>query len=210
MINDWGVKELIHRKVVICLFFGLLIGCAEVDNQPVTDVPQVTFDEQIIVMEKAYDVMKTLENREMTDLGEFVHPKKGLLFSPYGTVDKKRAQVFMPDQLKDLLSSKKQIEWGTEAGKGDPIRLEPEDYYKTYVYDVAFIETDFVTYNDYYKETNSIQNVTEAFPDSNYVEFFVPGSDEFEGMDWKSLKLVFTSYKGEPYLTGIVHDQWTP
>ncbi|MBN8210341.1 hypothetical protein JI666_16430 [Bacillus sp. NTK071] len=203
---------MIHRKVIICLFLCLLIGCSQSDDQDMTDsnLPRVTFDEQIVVMEQAYDVLSAIQNRKMTDLAEFVHPKKGLLFSPYGTVDNKRSQVFMPAQVKDLLTNKKQLEWGTEAGKGEPIRLAPEDYFKTYVYDVEFIETDFVTYNGYYRETNSIQNITEAFPESNYIEFFVPGSEEYEGMDWKSLKLVFTNYEGEPYLAGIVHDQWTP
>lgn len=203
---------MIHRKVVIYLFLGLLIGCGQAEDQPITNPnpPRVTFDEEILVMEKAYDVMRAIQNRNMTDLAQFVHPQKGVLFSPYATVDSKRAQVFMPAQVKGLLTNKKQIEWGTEAGKGDPIRLSPDDYFKTYVYDVDFIETDFVTYNGYYKETNSIQNITEAFPESNYIEFFVPGSEEYEGMDWKSLKLVFTDYKGEPYLAGVVHDQWTP
>ncbi|TKD72016.1 hypothetical protein [Pseudalkalibacillus hwajinpoensis] len=203
---------MIHRKVVIYLFLGLLIGCGQAEDQPITDPnpPRVTFDEEILVMEKAYDVMRAIQNRKMTDLAQFVHPQKGVLFSPYATVDSKRAQVFMPVQVKGLLTNKKQIEWGTEAGKGDPIRLSPDDYFKTYVYDVDFIETDFVTYNGYYKETNSIQNITEAFPESNYIEFFVPGSEEYEGMDWKSLKLVFTDYEGEPYLAGVVHDQWTP
>ncbi|WP_270181511.1 hypothetical protein [Alkalihalobacillus sp. CinArs1] len=195
------------RKGVICLFLAvLLVGCT---NGHVEEKP-VEAEKPVSVMERSYNVLSAIKNEEMEALSNVVHPTKGLLFSPYTTIDKKRAQVFMKGQVEKLLEFEKQFEWGVSAGKGDPIRLTPREYFDQYVYDVEFLETDFVTQDGMYKQTNSVENIHEAFPESTYVEYFVPGSEEYEGMDWKSLKLVFSDYEGEPHLVAIVHDQWTP
>ncbi|WP_347550953.1 hypothetical protein ABFG93_04350 [Pseudalkalibacillus hwajinpoensis] len=205
---------MIYRNVIFFLFLSLLIGCAQVSENEsgITEVVEAGDKKSVqsIVTERAYKVLNALRHQEMKELAGFVHPKKGVLFSPYGTIEKKRAQVLMPMQIRELLKNRKQYEWGMEAGSGKPIRLTPIDYFNTYVNDVDYSETDFVTYNDYFEETNSLQNSKEAFPDSHFIEFFVPGSEENGGLDWKSLKLVFTEYEGEQYLVGVVHDQWTP
>jgi hypothetical protein len=42
------------------------------------------------------------------------------------------------------------------------------------------------------------------------VEYYFPGFDlQLQGMDWRSLRLVFTLYDNTWYLVGIIHDQWT-
>lgn len=198
------------RKVIFFwLLTFLLASCAT--DKPIEEEPGDSKKPlQSTVMDRSYQVLSALKNNKMEKLSTIVHPTKGVLFSPYTTVDKKRAQVFMQGQVKELLKSDKQYEWGTSAGKGEPIRLTSREYFDRYVYDVDFLETDFVTYNDVYKQTNSVQNINDMFPKSNFVEYFVPGSEEFEGMDWKSLKLVFSEYQGEHHLVAIIHDEWTP
>lgn len=32
---------------------------------------------------------------------------------------------------------------------------------------------------------------------------------EYAGMDWRSLRLVFSRYTGRLCLDGIIHDEWT-
>lgn len=201
------------RKGFFFLFLaGLLVACNA--NQPTPTVEEKPVEakkpQETSVMEQSFYVLSAIKNGDMNELAAVVHPNKGVLFSPYLTVDKNRAQVFMKGQLEKLLDSNKQYEWGVSAGKGDPIRLTPREYFDQYVYDVDFLETDFVTLDGMYKQTNSVENIKEAFPESTYVEYFVPGSEEFEGLDWKSLKLVFMDYEGAPHLVGIIHDQWTP
>ena len=75
-------------------------------------------------MNKAYQVVNLIKEEKMEKLADYIHPKKGVLFSPYGTIDKKRAQVFMPPLIKDLFDNSKQMEWGINPETGDPIRLE--------------------------------------------------------------------------------------
>jgi hypothetical protein len=43
------------------------------------------------------------------------------------------------------------------------------------------------------------------------VEYYFPGFDpQYGGMDWRSLKLVFSQADGSWNLAGIIHDEWTP
>ena len=204
---------MIRALIIFFLLFSIMIGCAiEKPQDPGVVEADRPASVQSMAMEKAYLVLNALNDKDMEEISRSVHPQKGVLFSPFGTVDKKRAQVLMPAQLKELLHVKnqKQLEWGTDEGNGKPIRLTPDAYFEQYVYDAEFSETELVTYDGSYQETNGIQNIKDTFPNSHFVEFFVPGSEESEGMDWKSLKLVFSEYDQELYLVGIVHDQWTP
>ncbi|WP_226658673.1 hypothetical protein [Pseudalkalibacillus hwajinpoensis] len=204
---------MIRALIIFFLFFSIMIGCAiEKPQDPGVVEADRPVSVQSIAMKKAYFVLNALKEKEMEEISRSVHPQKGVLFSPYGTVDKKRAQVLMPAQVKELFQVKnqKQLEWGTEPGKGEPIRLTPNAYFDQYVYDAEFSETELVTYDGTYQKTNSIQNIKETFPNSHYVEFYVPGSEEFEGRNWKSLKLVFSEHHHDFYLVGIVHDQWMP
>ena len=204
---------MIRAMAIFFLFFSIILGCAIEKPQDLGEVEaERPASVQSIVMKKAYLVLNALREEEMDKVSRYVHPQQGVLFSPFGTIDKKRAQVLMPSQVKELfrVPNQKQLEWGTDAVKGDPIRLTPESYFEKYVYDVEFSETEFVTYDGIYKDTNRIQNIDEAFPNSHYVEFYVPGSEEYDGMDWMSLKLVFSEHHNDLYLVGIVHDQWSP
>ncbi|MCA0172434.1 hypothetical protein [Bacillus sp. RAR_GA_16] len=199
--------------IILLLFFSIMIGCAiEKPQDPGVVEADRPASVQSITMKKAYLVLNALKEKDMEEISRFVHPQRGVLFSPFGTVDTKRAQVLMPAQVKELFQVKnqKQLEWGTEPGKREPIRLTPEAYFDEYVYHAEFSETELVTYDGTYQKKKGNDNIKAIFPNSHFVEFFVPGAEEFEGMNWKSLKLVFSIYDQEPYLVGIVHDQWTP
>ncbi len=207
------MSAMVKKLVIFFLLIAFSISCSTVEDksqEPGEVEAERTESVQSIVMKQGYNVLNAIKSKDAIELSKFVHPKKGVLFSPYGTIEVKRAQVFMPAQLKEFFKNSKQLEWGTEAGRGDPIRLSPEDYFNAYVYDVEFSETEIVTFDGIHQETNSIQNIKDVFPESHYVEFFVPGSEEFEGMDWRSLKLAFSEYNDQYYLVGIIHDQWTP
>lgn len=204
---------MIRALIIFFLLFSMMIGCAiEKPKDPGVAEADRPASVQAVAMEKAYLVLNALKEKNMEEISGSVHPQKGVLFSPFGIVDKKRSQVLMPAQVKELFQVKnqKQLEWGKEPRKGEPIRLTPEAYFNQYVYDAEYSETELVTYDDTYQNTNDIQNMKDTFPNSHFVEFFVPGSEEFEEMDWKSLKLVFSEHDQELYLVGIVHDQWMP
>ena len=67
----------------------------------------------------------------------------------------------------------------------------------------------YLSINQFQGFGNSLNNLQDVYPDHNFVEFYYPGTDEYGGMDWYSLRLVFDDYQGKPYLVAIINDQWT-
>ncbi len=85
------------------------------------------------------------------------------------------------------------------------------DYYSKFIYDEDFANAPQVAMNHRLSTGNSIDNSTEFYPGSMIVEYYFPGFDpQYGGMDWRSLRLVFSEYNSTWYLVGIIHDEWTP
>jgi hypothetical protein len=65
-------------------------------------------------------------------------------------------------------------------------------------------------YNQVNERGNNINNIADIYEGKQRVEFYFPGFDpQYEGMDWKSLTLVFDQVKGQRELIGVIHNQWT-
>jgi hypothetical protein len=145
----------------------------------------------------------------MVSLSNYVHPVNGVRFSPYAFV-KDTDQVFPADKVSSLMADSKVYTWGTYDGSGEPIKLTFLDYYAKFVYDVDFTNAPQMALNHRLGVGNSIDNSSEFYPDAMIVEYYFPGFDlQYAGMDWRSLRLVFTEYNNIWYLAGIIHDQWT-
>ncbi|MCA1558409.1 MAG: hypothetical protein LC731_07715, partial [Acidobacteria bacterium] len=87
-----------------------------------------------IIETPARAVMLALKNRDMKSLSGFVHPRKGVRFSPYVYVDPKKERVLSRQQLVSLYRSRQKRVWGDEDASGDPIRMTFRQYMSAYVY----------------------------------------------------------------------------
>lgn len=157
-------------------------------------------------------VLQALKEQDMERLAALSHPDKGVRFSPYAYVEAERDLVFTPEQLTELLQDGTVYEWGAYDGSGEPIRSAFAEYYKRFVFDADFTAVREPAVNERIGQSNTLSNLEEVYPlDKHaYVEFYLPGSDpKAEGMDWKSLRLVFERAADRLLLVGIVHDQWT-
>lgn len=141
----------------------------------------------------------------------FIHPTLGLRFSPYGYVDTVGDVTLDPAAFGDLISDpSKKIKWGNYDGSGDPIELTFPAYIKKFIYDVDFINAEKVALNSFIGHGNSLNNLEQVYPETEFVEYYFSGFDKkYEGMDWRSLRIVFKKIKGKYYLLGLIHDQWT-
>ncbi|WP_226669959.1 hypothetical protein [Metabacillus litoralis] len=165
-------------------------------------------DEEMI-KEKADEILTLLKNKDIEKLTEYVHPEKGLLFSPYVYVEE-NAVTFKKDQVENFMNDEEEYMWGNEDGSGHPIELTPAAYYDKYIYDASFDEEDEIVFNPKKARGNMIRNVKEIFPGAHVVEYYVKGTEEYDNMDWKALNLAFEQDEsGEWKLVAIVHDQWT-
>lgn len=166
------------------------------------------------IEEKTYtrvlDTLLFIKNKDMKGLSSVVHPNKGLRFTPYDFVDLNKDKVFTANEVAKLNDNNEVYTWGIYDGKGDPIEMDFNKYYSRFVYDVDFIKPHIIGINNIIGKGNTTNNIKEAYPDGQFVEFHFTGfKSEYSGMDWRSLKLVFEELEGNLYLVGIIHGEWT-
>ena len=118
--------------------------------------------------------------------------------------------VFTADKLASLLNDDTVYTWGAYSGSGEAINLTFAGYYAQFVYDVDFVNAPQISVNLRLGVSTSMDNAAKFYPGAMIVEYNFPGFDpNLQGMDWRSLRLVFTQDNNTWYLVGIVHDQWT-
>lgn len=157
---------------------------------------------------EADKAIEALKNKDFETLSALVSPKKGLRFSPYASVDLESDKVFTKDQVKNLMADKSKITWGVSDGSGEPIMLSFPEYYLKFIYDRDYQSAPQIEPNKRLGKSNSINNISQAYPNSKFIEYYFPPKEGDE-MNWGSLRLVFEEDSGKLYLVGIIHDQWT-
>ncbi|MGI8637291.1 MAG: hypothetical protein ACR2KZ_18005 [Segetibacter sp.] len=154
-------------------------------------------------------MVKLLKNRDYTRLTQFIHPQSGIRFSPYGIVDSLKNKTLSASQIMELANNKKTIKWGTFEGTGEPIKLTINDYFKRFVYDVDFMNAEKKSINRIIGPDSSLSNIKAFYPDGDFVQYYFSGFiKQYEGMDWKSLVLVFKKTDTKTFLISIIHNQW--
>jgi hypothetical protein len=95
-------------------------------------------------------------------------------------------------------------------GSGEPIDLTFRGYFERFIYDADFARPDVVGFDEEVGWSSMVNNIAEVYPTAMTVEYHFEGFEpQYEGMDWRSLRLVFEYEAGAWYLVGIVHDEWT-
>lgn len=161
------------------------------------------------VIDLASQVAAALQERDMARLASYVNPQVGLRFSPYAAV-KDSDLRFSTEQLPGLLTDNTIYTWGAYYGTGEPIELTFDKYYGLFIYDEDFANAPQLALNHRLGVSTTLDNSAEYYQGAMIVEYYFPGFDPaLEGMDWRSLRLVFMQENNTWYLAGIIHDQWT-
>lgn len=180
---------------------------SNIPDKKITSDSLLTNDAALISLSN--DILNLIKNKDFTHLSAFINPDSGMRFSPYGIVDTVKNQKLLPHQFINLLQSKKIIKWGFFEGTGEPIDLSLSNYFKRFVYDVDFINAEKKSVNKIIGSDSSLSNISTIYPGCNFVQFYFSGfNKKYEGMDWKSLVLVFREKNKKLYLVGVVHDEW--
>ena len=163
-----------------------------------------------IVLNKANVIIEAIKNRNIDRWTSFIHPEKGVRFSPYAHVNVQTDQVFSSAGFRRAWGTKERYVWGAYDGTGDPIKLTLPEYYQKFIYDQDFANAPIIGYNTVVGRGNTLNNILQTYPQAEVVEYHFPGfREEYQGMDWRSLWLVLEKHGEDWYLVGIVHDQWT-
>lgn len=162
-----------------------------------------------IIQERSDRVIDLISNSNMSELADYVHPEKGVRFTPYTYVSLKNDLVFKKNQIADFMENTNNYLWGFYDRSGLEINLTPEEYWKEFVYDKDFKNSTQKSYNEIIGKSLVKENQFLIYENAIIVEYYIDGSNpELEGIDWKSLRLVFEEYNDEWYLVGIIHNEY--
>lgn len=161
------------------------------------------------LLQDAIYIKQSLAYRNYQAITPFIHPKHGVRFSMYAYVDPKTDKTFSRAQFSQYLkASKIKFTWGDLDGTGDLYITPLPDYLNKWV-DGSLYKSVGPTLNKFQGSGNSLNNLKETYPNADVVEFYHGGSEQYGGMDWRVLRLVFDEYQGRRYLVAIINDQWT-
>lgn len=193
-------------------------GHVKSKNRDVNIIPSVVTDKNSLTPNKVdktselSKINKTLvwaiRDKNYKTFSEYIHPTKGLRFSMYGFVNIEEDKIFSKDDFIKHLPSNILFTWGKQDGTGNPFRATVKEYFSKWVYPKDFANAK-VTVNQFQAEGNSLNNLKEIYPESDFVENYIKGTVENSELDWKTLRFVFEELDGKYYLVGLINDQWT-
>ena len=162
------------------------------------------------VIKLACEAVERIKEKDYKSFAELIHPEKGVLFAPYSTVDPDVNLSFQAKEIAEMQQNHEKYIWGVLDGKGTPIKMTLEEYFDAFVFDTDYSVAPEIGINRILKTGNSLENVLQVYEDGTTIEFHIPSTDpKMEGMDWRSLKLVFEPYETTYKIVAIVHSQWT-
>lgn len=163
-----------------------------------------------IIKKSAEQVIEAIGKKDAEKVAEYVHPIKGVRFTPYTHVSLEQDLVFSKEEMRNFFRDQSSYLWGYYDGKGNEIFLTPADYYEEFIYSEDFVNAEEIGYNEVLSSGNMLENQFEVYSNSIVVEYYFPGfNSDYAGMDWRSLRLVFEKYQNSWTLTGVIHNQWT-
>ena len=169
----------------------------------VSDISQQTLKQQALRIQRA------LANKDFARITNDIHPTRGVRFSMYAYVRPETDKVFNREQFAQYLQqSKIRFTWGEKDGTGDLLVTPLPTYLDTWI-DASQFNNANISINEFQHSGNMINNLKKIYPNSEVVEFYHKGSEEYSGMDWRIMRLVFEEYQGKRYLVAIVNEQWT-
>lgn len=180
-------------------------GIAQSDGQA-----PLNSNDNFPLLNTACYLIQTLRDKDYAAFSAFVHPEKGVTFTPYSTVDFETDRTFTQAQVRDLEKDDAVYTWGYVDGRGSLINLTMAQYFQEYVFNTDYTQAAEIGLDRIMMSGNALENLTEAYPGCRFVDFCIPGAEEGgQGLDWCSLKLVFEPGESNWLLVGIVHGQWT-
>lgn len=153
-------------------------------------------------------VIQLLHDKNYGKLAAYIHPEKGVRFSMYAFVNPEGDKIFSKADYLKYLPTKTLFTWGEMDGSGDAYKATISNYLSKWVYSKDFTAAQ-VSLDEFQGSGNSLNNLKQIYPNADFTENFIKGSQENPEMDWKCLRLVFEEFQGKYYLVGIINDQWT-
>lgn len=175
-----------------------------------TQAPTLNRTDNAPLLAAGTQVLEALRAEDYQTLSALVHPTRGVLFTPYSTVDLQANLTFTAAQVAAFGQDTQKYVWGLADGSGEPLEMTVDEYFARYVYNADYAQATVLGIDRVIGSGNALENVSEAFPDDRFVEYYFPGIDpQYNGFDWCGLKLVFSVYEETYRLVAVIHSEWT-
>lgn len=161
-----------------------------------------------VLEQQANAILRALDQRDMDTLADYVHEEKGLLLSPYLSVSDSTVRFSQPE-IATLLDDEATYLWGYGEANTD-IRMTPAEYFVQHLQVERFFEADEVLVDTTSPESDPTNYLSSVFPDAKVVEFYTVGTEQYSGLDWRSLHMVFEQEDGEWRLIALINNLFTP
>lgn len=93
--------------------------------------------------------MNALKNKDAKALADYVHPEKGVRFTPYTRVSPENDMIVSKEDILVFFEDENLYLWGYYDGSGEEIKLTPAQYYDEFVYSEDFINAKEIGYNQW-------------------------------------------------------------
>lgn len=155
-----------------------------------------------------YEILKSLKSKDYNRFASFIHPKKGVRFSMYGYGRPETDKDFSVEEFLHYMNNSTRFTWGEKDGSGDKLVISLKNYLETWVFKKDYTHSDFYL-NEFKGAGNTLNNLQKIYPQAEFTENYIAGSEKYGFMDWIALRLVFEKFEGQYYLVAVVNDQWT-
>ena len=153
-------------------------------------------------------ILTILKDGNYAELSRYIHPADGIRFSMYAFVDPTVDKHFSRKEFEKYIDTDVKFTWGNRDGSGEPLILSLRDYLKQWAAAKDYGKGEYYL-NEFKGKGNSINNLKKVYPDDPFTENYLSGTEEYGGMDWNSMRMVFRKDNGRYYLVAIVNDRWT-
>ncbi|RXI98582.1 hypothetical protein DS745_19900 [Anaerobacillus alkaliphilus] len=216
-------EQLDHDQVQIYLNDELLFE-GNLSHIRINDIDDIIYRKtestiRATLIPKASAALTHLEHEAWELLMRFIHPDKGLLFSPFANVDKEQDVKFTREEVAAFATDEKTYIFGHHFAMDNyEYEYTPKDFVKSIFINFEYqnlieekVPYQIVTFNQEYKSSGGIiNNIPEAYPEGRYVEFFAPAPSDNEVL-WQALRFVFEEGEDKQwYLVAIVRDVHSP
>lgn len=160
--------------------------------------------------QRANAILQSLDERDMATFADYVHEEKGLLLSPYLSVSDSTVHFSRPE-IATLLDDEASYLFGYGEANTE-IRITTAEYFEQHLQVERFFEADKVFVDTASSESDPTNYLRSVFPDAKVVEFYTSGTEQYSGLDWRSLHMVFEQEEasGEWRLIALINNLFTP
>jgi hypothetical protein len=209
------------RKIFAVLLLLIVFSCEKKqDKNPAVstdnlkrsnernDTKQDALSTEVALKKTNDEVLQALKVGYYDIFANYIHPQKGVRFSMYAFVNKNEDKQFSKADFEKYLPSKTVFTWGSRDGSGEVYKATLNKYLHDWVFKKDFTKSEY-SFNTFQAGGNSLNNLKEIYPNNNFTENYISGSEKSGGMDWNALRFVFEEFDGKYYIVAVINDEWT-